>query len=147
MYEHGLLFRYTALSGRNANLGHHLRRLMCRKEQWAHCYRTVKSHTNNIVEAAFRVLKQTVLRRTRAFNVAHLLEFVCVRMEANYMARFTMAANGTLIRQMPRAPTGIREVSPHAILIEFLYVVYEIKVLKSFGDPRGPSRNAIVIHG
>ena len=28
------------------------------------------------------------------------------------MARFTMAANGTLIRQMPRAPTGIREVSP-----------------------------------
>ncbi len=107
-----LLFRYTELSGRNAHLGQHLRRLMGRKEQWAHCFRTVVSHTNNIVEAAFRVLKQTVLGRTRAFNVAHLLEFVCVRMEANYMARFTMAANGTLIRQMPRAPTGIREVSP-----------------------------------
>ena len=63
------------------------------------------------------------------------------------MARFTMAANATLICQMPQAPMGVREVSPHAILIEFLYVVYEIKVLKSFGDPRGPSRNAMVIHG
>ncbi len=85
---------------------------MGRKEQRGHCFRTVKSLTNNIVEAAFRVLKQTVLRRTRAFNVANLLEFVCVRMEANYMARFTMAANGTLIRQMPRAPMGMLEVSP-----------------------------------
>ena len=46
------------------------------------------------------------------------------------MARFTMAANATLIRQMPQAPMGVREVSPHAILFEFLYVVYEIKVLK-----------------
>ena len=69
---------------------------MGRKEQWAHCFRTVKSHTNNIVEAAFRVLKQTVLGRTRAFKVVHLLEFVCVRMEVNYMAHFTIAANGTL---------------------------------------------------
>ena len=86
-----------------------------------------KSHTNNIVEAAFSVLKQTVLGRSRAFNVAHLLEFVRVRMEANYMARFTMAAIGTLIRKMPQAPMGMREVSPHVILIEFmLYHLYVV---------------------
>ena len=41
------------------------------------------------------------------------------------MASFTIAVNGTLIRKMPRAPMGIREVSPHAILIEFmLYYLY-----------------------
>ena len=109
---------------------------MGRKEQWAHCFRTVVSHTNNIVEAAFRVLKQTVLGRTRAFNVAHLLAFVTVRMEANYMARFTMAANGTLIRQMPRAPTGIREVSPAPDKV--LYAMYWDNVkdlVRSFRAP------------
>ena len=127
MYDHGLLFRYAELSGRNANLGQHLRLLMGRKGQWVHCFRTVTSHTNNIVEAAFRVLKQTVLGRTRAFNVAHLLEFVCVHMEANYMARFTMAANATLICKMPQAPMGMREDSPHKILIEFmLYHLYVV---------------------
>ena len=34
--------------------------------------------------------------RTRAFNVAHLMEFVAVRLDAQYVSRFTMATNGTL---------------------------------------------------
>ena len=43
------------------------------------------------------------------------------------MACFTMAANGTLIRKMPQASMGMREVSPHVILIEFmLYHLYVV---------------------
>ena len=57
-----------------------------------------------------------LFKRNPSIIIAHLLEFVCIRKEAPYMARFTTVANGTLIRKMTRNPTGMREVSSHYLL-------------------------------
>ncbi|KAK2156714.1 hypothetical protein NP493_1952g00005 [Ridgeia piscesae] len=77
---------------------------MLRKEEWAHCFRTVGHHTNNIVEAAFRILKDTILERTRAYNVGHLIEFVGFRLDRYHTRKFMDAANGRQLVQQRSNP-------------------------------------------
>ncbi|KAK2142929.1 hypothetical protein NP493_4709g00008 [Ridgeia piscesae] len=43
--------RYCDLKDLEQKFVEYLRKLMLRKEEWAHCFRTVGHHTNNIVEA------------------------------------------------------------------------------------------------
>jgi len=95
----------------------YLRKLMLRKEEWAHCFRTVGHHTNNIVEAAFRILKNTILERTRAYNVGHLIEFVGFRLDRYHTRKFMDAANGRQLVQQ-RSNPAISKVD-----VTFMYFV------------------------
>ena len=115
-----MMIRYERLEveGRFAE---YLRRLMARKEERAHSHRTVLHHTNNYVESAFRILKDTVLERTRAYNVGHLLEFLGMRMDRYYTRRFLDAANGRLSNN--RAPTHLSARYDTFILVEFIISV------------------------
>ena len=86
--------RYAALTGLEPRFVTYLRKLMLRREEWAHCHRDVAHHTNNHVESAFRILKDVILGRTRAYNISHLIEFVAYRMDMYYARRFIDVANG-----------------------------------------------------
>jgi len=111
------LFRYCDLTDLEYKFAEYLRKLMLRKEEWAHCFLTVGHHTNNIVEAAFRILKDTILERTRAYNVGHLIEFVGFRLDRYYMRRFMDAANGRQLIQQ-RSNPAISKVD-----VSFMYFV------------------------
>ena len=71
-----------------------------RKDSWALCYRSgllVRGNcTNNVCEAAMRVLKDNILARTKAFNLVQLLDFVVCRMDLYYQRRILDAANNRL---------------------------------------------------
>ena len=70
------------------NAALYLTNLLQRKEEWAKLYRNNAiirgSDTNNYVEAQFLVLKDTILRRTRQFNVNALL----VKIFEDFMEHF-----------------------------------------------------------
>ena len=91
----------------------YMEKLMERQRVWAHAYRgdmPTPHHTNNMVEAAFRVLKDVILGRTRAYNISHLAEFLGVRLDAYYRRRFIDAAHGRLTRKMPKLPSAVSKV-------------------------------------
>ena len=115
-----MMIRYERLEV-EGSFAEYLRRLMARKEKWAHSHRTVLHHTNNYVESAFRILKDTVLERTRAYNVGHLLEFLGMWMDRYYTRRFLDAANGRLSNN--RAPTHLSARYDTFILVEFIKLV------------------------
>lgn len=52
------------------------------------------NNTNNFVESAFRLLKDSVLGRARAFNCVHLAEFVITKFEAAISNRLLDIAHG-----------------------------------------------------
>ena len=52
------------------------------------------NNTNNYVEAAFRVLKDRIFERVRAYSPVQLLDFMLVRMPAYYERRMIYVANG-----------------------------------------------------
>ncbi|KAF0307387.1 hypothetical protein FJT64_021273 [Amphibalanus amphitrite] len=74
-----------------------------RREEWALCLRddipTNGHNTNNVVESAFRVVKDSVLYRTRAFNAVQLVDFLTNRLESYYQRRLVDVANGRRARQ------------------------------------------------
>ena len=115
-----MMIRYERLEV-EGSFAEYLRRLMTRKEERAHSHRTVLHHTNNYVESAFRILKDTVLERTRAYNVGHLLEFLGMRTDRYYTRRFLDAANGRLSNN--RAPTHLSARYDMLILVEFIISV------------------------
>lgn len=49
--------------------------------------------TNNYVEAQFRVLKDEILQRTRAYNCAHLVQFLCVNYQEHTAAKLLDVAH------------------------------------------------------
>ena len=71
-----------------------------RKEEWAVVYRNnlpVRGiFTNNYCEAAFRVLKDRILERTKAFNIPQLADFVSNRLQSYYGRRILDIANGRI---------------------------------------------------
>ena len=92
------------MSNVEAQFAEYVRVLMLRQHQWADAHRQEmpqKDHTNNIVEAAFRVLKDNVRSRTRAFNVSHLLEFIGERLDWYYCRRLLDATHGALSGSCP----------------------------------------------
>jgi len=50
-------------------------------------------NTNNIVEAAMRILKDVVLQRCKAFNAVALVDFVCNVLEKYHTRRLIAFAN------------------------------------------------------
>lgn len=69
-----------------------------RREEWAICYRPNLilrgQHTNNLCEAAMRVLKDKVLLRTKAYSVVQLFDFVTKDLENFYSRKTVMVAAG-----------------------------------------------------
>lgn len=65
---------------------------------WAMCYRqntlTRGNETNNYCEAMFRVLKDTILQRTKAFSIVQLFDFVTASFERYYFKKITEIING-----------------------------------------------------
>lgn len=51
------------------------------------------SNTNNYVETQFRLLKEEVLQRTRAFNSVHLLQYICVEYDQHTARKLLDVAN------------------------------------------------------
>ncbi|XP_071484474.1 uncharacterized protein [Diadema antillarum] len=71
-----------------------------RKSQWACLYRTELplrgNLTNNYCESAMRLLKDRVLSRTKAFNIAQLADFLSSHLQDYYERRILDVANGRL---------------------------------------------------
>lgn len=75
-----------------------------RRKEWGLCYREFSAdngyslvranNTNNICEAAVRVLKEKILKRVQAFNVVQLLDFLCDPYSSYYVGKLLDAANG-----------------------------------------------------
>ena len=68
-------------------------------KSWARCFRTTSlirgSHTNNYVEAQFLVIKDSILRRQRQFNINMLLDKLMEEFEDHYKNRLLSIADGT----------------------------------------------------
>jgi hypothetical protein len=66
-------------------LGEHLQSLHERRVEWALCFRSdipVRgNNTNSYCERAMKVMKDSVLHRTKAFNIQQLLDFVVTRLD------------------------------------------------------------------
>ncbi|KAJ8273945.1 hypothetical protein GJAV_G00107270 [Gymnothorax javanicus] len=73
-------------------------KLFNRRECWALSYRgsllTRGNNTNNLTEAAMRVLKDRILQRTKAFNPPQLLDLLTSRLEVYYETRIVDIALG-----------------------------------------------------
>lgn len=82
-----LLFtRYTEIAASDdlpSTFKVHLASMWGRRRLWALCFRSDLllrgNATNNYVEASFRVLKDSILRRTKALTIVHLVVLLCVR--------------------------------------------------------------------
>lgn len=65
---------------------------------WAMCYRktfiTRGNETNNYCEATFRVLKDQILQRTKAFSIVQLFDYVTTSFEHYYLKKILDIING-----------------------------------------------------
>lgn len=64
---------------------------------WAQAFRIGlrirANNTNNYAEAAMKVLKDSILQRSKAFNVPQLLDFILCRFEGFYQRRLLSVVN------------------------------------------------------
>ena len=83
-----------------ANLIHYLETLYDGKEAFALCFRAELpvrgNHTNNFAEAQFLVLKDTILRRVKEYNVVGLIDKVTIDLEDHYKDKLLSLADGSL---------------------------------------------------
>jgi len=84
----------------NTRLQKHVQDLYDRRPEWALCCRkdlpVRANNTNNYVERAMRVLKDSVLQWTKAFNIPQLVDFIITRFESHYQRRLMDIANNRL---------------------------------------------------
>eukprot|EP00057_Strongylocentrotus_purpuratus_P026365 XP_011680839.1 PREDICTED: uncharacterized protein LOC753067 [Strongylocentrotus purpuratus] len=68
-----------------------------RRQVWAQAFRIGlrirANNTNNYAEAAMKVLKDSILQRSKAFNVPQLLDFILCRFEGFYQRRLLSVVN------------------------------------------------------
>ena len=68
-------------------------------ERWARCFRNDElirgSNTNIYVEAQFLVIKDSLLKRQRQFNISMLFDKVIGEFEDHYKCRLLSVADGT----------------------------------------------------
>ncbi|XP_043229530.1 uncharacterized protein LOC122385369 [Amphibalanus amphitrite] len=101
--EHDLSQRWEELLAftRTKKLGHfekYMEERWIRRHEWAMCFRSdlmVRgNHTNNLTEAAFRIIKDKLLRRLKVHNTTQLVDIVMIRLENEYSRKVLDAANG-----------------------------------------------------
>ena len=84
---------------RYANLVHYLETLYDDKEAFALCFRAELpvrgNHTNNFAEAQFLVLKDTIFRRVKEYNVVGLIDKVTIDLEDHYKDKLLSLADGS----------------------------------------------------
>ncbi|XP_071511719.1 uncharacterized protein [Diadema antillarum] len=77
--------------------GAYLESLYERRQVWAQAFRLGlrirANNTNNYAEAAMRVLKDSILQRSKAFNVPQLVDFILCRLESFYQRRLLAVVN------------------------------------------------------
>ena len=75
----------------------HTIKLFERRNEWALCCRNdtpiCGNNTNNFCEAGMRVLKDSVLFRTKAFNIHQLIDFITTRYDSHFQRRLEDIAN------------------------------------------------------
>lgn len=91
-----------------------------RRVEWALCYRQEalvrNNQTNNIAEAAMKVLKDKVFERVKAFNLVQMVDFVLTRLEGYYERKLLDAAHN---RSIVKAKRNIKWLEPSSdILIQ-----------------------------
>ena len=73
--------------------------LLTISKSWAKCFRTTDlirgCHTNNYAEAQFLVIKDSILRRQRQFNINMLLDKLMTDFEDHYKHRLLSIADNT----------------------------------------------------
>lgn len=71
-----------------------------KKEQWVQLFRSNSMHrgheTNNYAEACIRILKDIILTRTKAFNVAAMVDFIASVWEEYFENRLLHYAYGRI---------------------------------------------------
>ncbi|XP_058628486.1 uncharacterized protein LOC131538589 isoform X2 [Onychostoma macrolepis] len=81
----------------------HLTAVFAQRKDWAICLRTGLptrgNDTNNFVESAMRVLKDSIFHRLKAYNITQLVDFICTRLEAYYIRRLLDVANGRTVKR------------------------------------------------
>lgn len=122
----------------------YIEKLFERREEWALCYRhnlpLRNNNTNNYVESAVRVLKDSILRRMKAFNIQQLLDFIVNQLESHYERRLIDVANSRFdnvqARFMPSAHnidvSSIKRTSEHLFEVPSendANVVYDVDML------------------
>ena len=84
----------------NSPFSRHVTKLYERKEKWVMACRTDitnRSHnTNNYAEATFRIVKDIIITRLKAYTSLALLDYVIVVLEKCYCGRLLNAAFGRL---------------------------------------------------
>jgi len=120
----------------------HVEKLWERKEEWCMAYRldiiNRGNNTNNYAEATFRVLKDIILTRLKAYNPLALLDFVVVVLEKYYCGRLLKASFGRLekpylvYQKVRDRATELVESCPDAVLAVGSSL-YEVKSSKLDG--------------
>lgn len=92
------------------NLVSYLTILYDDKEAFALCFRAELpvrgNHTNNFAEAQFLVLKDTILRRVKEYNVVGLVDKLTVELEDHYKDKLLSIADGSFDGLYRRRFTG-----------------------------------------
>ena len=106
--------------GRYTKFRAYLENLYGRKDEWALYNREAMpvrgNNTNNIAEAAMRIVKDKILHRTKAYNVPQLFDFLTTRLNAYYEERIVDAALGRWERfQKSRFLVKCSDVRPEHI--------------------------------
>lgn len=99
---------------RYACFGTYMSNLYERRQVWAQAFRKHLlirgNNTNNYAEAAMRVLKDSILQRSRAFNVPQLVDFVLYRLEGYYQRKLLAVANSRPLKWVkPQHRSTIQE--------------------------------------
>ncbi|XP_078702577.1 uncharacterized protein LOC144928219 [Branchiostoma floridae x Branchiostoma belcheri] len=92
LFEDNVCKKYTTYTTYVSNM-------LDKKEAFALCFRShlrVRgNHTNNFVEAQFLVLKDTILRRVKEYNVVGLIERITSDLENHYKTKLLSLADGS----------------------------------------------------
>ena len=119
----------------NNNLHRYLSRLNERKNKWALCFRKDKilrgQNTNNISEAAVRVLKDRILQRTKAYSVVQLLDFLISDMNNYYIRKIVSIANGRIPPYLSSKYTFDEEKLKHLKVTETSSLSFQVDNQKS----------------
>ncbi|XP_067932308.1 uncharacterized protein [Watersipora subatra] len=82
------------------------------------------NNTNNFVEAAFRLLKDGVLHRARAFNCVHSTEYLITKFELSICNRLLDIAHGrTELRHRRKRPATSSAVIKHKVGDQYEVVI------------------------
>ncbi|CAH0552534.1 unnamed protein product [Brassicogethes aeneus] len=105
--------------------------LKCRANVWAMCYRshllTRGNETNNYAEATFRILKDKILLRKKAFSIVHLFDYLTSAFEEYYFKKIIDIINGRWEGAKQKNKYYFKkEVISNLVCIELNENIYEV---------------------